>query len=202
MRAVRILVVQGSLGSPSRTAALAGLATETLTEWGHDTEVFDLRHHDLPWTEPAPRDGVLSGAGASARQLVRAAGEADAFVWASPVYHNSFSGVLKCALDHLSRTEVGDKPVALCGDGGRRGSEQPLEHLRTVARSLHAVATPSVVTTRTEDFALRDGRYAVSNPEIVTRTRQLCHQLVAFADLLRRGHGTAAAAVEFLEEVL
>ena len=141
-----ILAIQGSLGTPSRTSALVDLATEILVGWGHQVHVFDLREHNLPWVDPG-RHGDPSGpADGSVRRLVDLALRADAAHLGHPVYHNSYSGVLKCALDHLAMPQLADKPVALCGDGGRAGSEQPLDHLRTVARSFHAIATPAIVT--------------------------------------------------------
>ena len=110
-----ILAIQGSLGTPSRTGALVELAEEILVGWGHRVHVFDLREHSLPWVDP-DRHGDLSGQGdRSVRLLVDLAVRADAHIWASPVYHNSYSGVLKCALDHLAMPQLADKPVALCG---------------------------------------------------------------------------------------
>jgi NAD(P)H-dependent FMN reductase len=187
---VEILAIQGSLGAPSRTSALIDLAEEILIGWGHHVHVFDLREHQLPWVDPG-QHGDLTGQGdLSVRQLLELAASSDAHIWGSPVYHNSYSGVLKCALDHLAIAQLQDKPVALCGDGGRGGSEQPLDHLRTVARSFHAIAVPAVVTSRTSDFTLHDGRYIVSNDEIAKRIQDLCEQLVRFATLLRDGHLT------------
>ena len=180
---MEILAIQGSLGSPSRTDALVELAEEILTGWGHRVHVFDLRQHDLPWVDPDAHGASNGRASRSVRELISLAARADAHIWASPVYHNSYSGVLKCALDHLAMPQLRDKPVALCGDGGRCGSEQPLDHLRTVARSFHAVATPAVVTSRSDDFVERDDRYEVVNSEIVERTYQMCEELVRFARL-------------------
>ena len=197
---MEILIIQGSLGTPSRTAALAEEAARRLTLDGHRACLFDLRAHDLPWAVPQGEDAPWQRRTPSLRKLLTAATAADAFVWASPVYHNSYSGVLKCALDHLTAREFRGKPVALCGDGGRRGSEQPLEHLRTVARSLHAVATSAVVTTQADDFVLGDGRYVLVNEEITHRVGAMCHQLTALAGLLARG-GAALWSAQGAEEL-
>ncbi|MFE2931973.1 MULTISPECIES: NADPH-dependent FMN reductase [unclassified Streptomyces] len=191
---MEILIIQGSLGTPSRTAALAEEAARRLTLDGHRARIFDLRVHDLPWAVPQGEGAPSQRPAPALRKLLAAATAADAFVWASPVYHNSYSGVLKCALDHLTAREFRGKPVALCGDGGRRGSEQPLEHLRTVARSLHAVATSTVVTTRTDDFVLDGGRYVLADKETVHRVGVMCHQLADLAGLLARGGGALRSA--------
>ncbi|WP_328980562.1 NADPH-dependent FMN reductase [Streptomyces canus] len=198
---MEILIIQGSLGNPSRTAALAELSARTLAREGHRVRLFDLRVHDLPWAVPYGEEESWSRSSPSLRELIRAAAAADAFVWASPVYHNSYSGVLKCALDHLTEREFRDKPVALCGDGGRRGSEQPLEHLRTVARSLHACATSVVVASRADDFTLKDGQYVVTNQEITVRVGEMCRQLAAFAELLRGSAGAVLRSAQRAEEL-
>src|SRR5438876_203322 len=82
------------------------------------------------------------------------------FVRGSPVYHNSFSGILKNALDSLSIQQFRNKPVALmsCGNSDRTGS-QPCDHLRIVARGLLAVAIPTQVITLPSDFTFAQGRY-------------------------------------------
>ena len=45
------------------------------------------------------------------------ASRAAGFVLGSPTYHNSYSGLLKTALDHLSPDDFRGKPVALVGVG-------------------------------------------------------------------------------------
>jgi len=185
---MQILIIQGGLGTPSRTAALATGVARLLRGWGHTVNAFDVRDHPLPWIDPNRWDGGPSG-DPSVDQLVAWAELAQAQVWATPVYHNSYSGALKCALDHLSTRQLRDRPVALCGDGGRHGSEQPLEHLRSVARSFHAIACPTALTARSEDLVRRDDTYTVVNPAIAARTRLLCEELVRFGQLFARPDG-------------
>lgn len=47
------------------------------------------------------------------QQLAHSADQADAFILGTRVYHNSFSGILKNALDHLHADQFRHKPVAL-----------------------------------------------------------------------------------------
>ena len=187
-RTMQILIIQGGLGMPSRTATLAAGAARLLRSWWHPVNVFDLREHQLPWIDPSRWDAG-PGVHPSVDRLVAWAQQAQAQVWATPVYHNSYSGALKCALDHLSSRQLRDTPVALCGDGGSTGSEQPLEHLRSIARSFHAIACPTALTARSEDLSRRDDGYTVVNPAIVQRTRQLCEELVRFGHLFARPDG-------------
>ncbi len=73
----------------------------------------------------------------------------------SPVYHNSYSGVLKNTLDHLDIPHFRNKAVGLVSHGGD-GSTQPVDHLRVVVRGLNGIATPTNVCTRKDDYG-QDG---------------------------------------------
>lgn len=108
---------------------------------------------------------------------------ADALLIASPVYHDSYSGVLKNAVDHLYN-ELADKPVALIAvGGGRTGQGQALEHLRAVFRETacwvlpRQVAIPSSGKVFDAEFRLTDeeleSRLIKLGQELVLRTRQL-----------------------------
>jgi NAD(P)H-dependent FMN reductase len=121
------------------------------------------------------------------RRLAQLAEAADAFVWGTPVYHNSFSGVLKNTLDHLGPRHFRHKPVALISNGGGvRGAVQPCDQLRIVARGLSAVAIPTQMVTTDADFALRQGRYVLVNEVIRERCVALAEELLAYAVLLRQ----------------
>ena len=52
------------------------------------------------------------------RDLVARVARAQGFVLATPEYHNSYSGVLKNALDLLSSEQLGDKMFGLIGIAG------------------------------------------------------------------------------------
>lgn len=180
---MRVLCLQGSLGEPSRTASLVTLAERLLTKLGAEVRTWDLRRTQLPLVDPH-RHGDSDHPEPIVQKLLDDAHAAAAFLWASPVYHNSYSGVLKNALDHLSISQVADKPVALCANGGRTGSVQPTDHLRIVARGLHGVAIPRVLVARNDDFRLNDGSYLIADRGLVTRMIGLCQQLLDYGAAL------------------
>ncbi|MDV6011971.1 NAD(P)H-dependent oxidoreductase [Haloechinothrix sp. LS1_15] len=191
---MRIFSLQGSLGEPSRTACLVALAERVLRHLGADVETTDLRRVRIPTVDPRLHD-----AGAhpdpEVRSLLDSAASADAFLWASPVYHNSYSGILKNALDHLTIGHVAHKPVALCANGGRQGSTQPTDHLRIVARGLHGVAIPHVLVSRNDAFSISEGAYRIADRAVVTRMVTLCQQLVDYAHALASLRDPAAQPV-------
>ena len=114
----RVLVLVGSLRAASINRQLAELATET-SPAGVTLELFDLLG-ELPFynedIDRAPEDGGVPEPVAALRE---AAARADAALVVTPEYNGSIPGVLKNAIDWLSRPfgagAFGGKPVAVVG---------------------------------------------------------------------------------------
>ncbi|MDH3595415.1 MAG: NAD(P)H-dependent oxidoreductase, partial [Rhodospirillales bacterium] len=126
--------------------------------------------------------------------LYRLAGRADAFVLATPVYHNSYSGVLKNALDYLGSEQFKYRPVGLASHGGR--STQAVDHLRQVVRSVLGVAIPTQVCTAMADYGdVPDdhGCHRIADPEMLCRIERFAEELVLFARSLEGLHEAARA---------
>ncbi len=117
-----------------------------------------------------------------AARLFRLAETADAYLLASPVYHNSYSGVLKNALDYLTLRDLRYRPVALASHGGR--STQAVDHLRIAVRGLLGVAIPAQVCTAEADFTEAvgaDGLFTVTDGDIQARIARQAEELLLFA---------------------
>lgn len=110
---MRILGLVGSLRSGSYNRLLLDAAAEELPP-GVELVVYDglrtLPHYDEDAEEPVPEEVA---------ELRQAAEQADAFLVATPEYNASLPGVLKNALDWLSRpfpeNAVRNKPAAVIG---------------------------------------------------------------------------------------
>jgi FMN reductase len=118
------------------------------------------------------------------RALKHSVQGADALLVATPVFHDSLSGVLKNALDHLY-DELADKVVAVIAvGGGRSGQGQALEHLRAVLRETRTWVLPRQVIVPAAETAFDDaGR--PRDPEIEQRLLSLGQELVLRARQLR-----------------
>ncbi|WP_224336353.1 NADPH-dependent FMN reductase [Haloprofundus halobius] len=113
---------------------------------GGTTELLDLAEVDLPPLDP---DVDGEGDGVVVRRTVR---EADAVILGTPLYHGSYSGVLKNALDYCGFDEFEDTTVGLLVASGGPFPTLALTHLRDVCRSLNAWVLPyqaAVPQTRT-----------------------------------------------------
>ena len=125
----RILAISGSLRERSYNRALLRAARELAPE---DVEIEEYDLSPIPFY-----DGDVEAAGdpASVIALRAAVVEADAILIATPEYNRGTSGVLKNAIDWLSRPALASvlrwKPVAIMGAStGRGGTRRAQQQVR------------------------------------------------------------------------
>ncbi len=179
---LHVVLLAGSPRDPSYTRSLARALGGALGARAARVHLIDLRATPLPPMAPELRAKRGEHPHPEVARLFRLAETADAYVLASPVYHNSYAGVLKNALDYLTLRDVRYRPVGLASHGGR--STQAVDHLRQVARGVLGVAIPTQVCTRESDFSGEpdgDGLYEVSDPDILARIERFTDELVLFA---------------------
>ncbi|MFL5963751.1 MAG: NADPH-dependent FMN reductase [Gaiellaceae bacterium] len=168
-----ILLIGGSHAKPSHTSALLRAAERSLAVRGATTWRWDIAQRPVTPIVPA---GAVDEA---ARMLAGAAREADGLVVASPLYHGSFSGAVKDALDNLSSRELEGKPVALLSHSGSFPSTQALDHLRCVVRATRGLALPRQLVTVDADYLRVDDRYGLRSDGISMRLGALADDLLA-----------------------
>jgi NAD(P)H-dependent FMN reductase/AraC-like DNA-binding protein len=175
---MRILVIGGSRSRPSRTRALLDAAEAALERCDATAEVWDVGR--------IGRAGDGDRRPANTGDLRTMARRAHAFVIATPTYHNSYSGLIKHALDHLDQGAVAGKAVALMATCGRTPTPQAVDHLRIVTRALGATAIPSQVVATESGFGQLGQDYRVIDDRLVERVRAVMAELVWFAHRFRR----------------
>ncbi|MFF3212607.1 NADPH-dependent FMN reductase [Streptomyces sp. NPDC002886] len=147
-------MILGILGSPSRNSVsrrVLELAAARIRAAGAEYELLDLsveypeRHRIEHYETPPPGSQT-------ARLRARIAGVSGA-VLATPVYHGSYSGLLKNALDHLTNDALADRAVGLiAAGGGPRGAGTACDQMRSVVRALSGWAVPTHVASTGSDF--------------------------------------------------
>jgi chromate reductase len=141
---IRVLAFSGSLRRGSFNTALLREAAERAPE-GVSVTIHAI--DDVPVFN---EDVRLAGEPQSVTRLKQAIRDADAVLIATPEYNGSISGVLKNALDWISRpmkdSPLKEKPVAILGAGGGLGTVRAQDHLKYVLGILgaHAMVAPSV----------------------------------------------------------
>ena len=179
---VNVVAILGSPRAPSYTRSLGEAVIGALEARGAAVETLDLRATPLPPMTPELRAKRGRHPDPAAARLFCLAEGADAYLLASPVYHNSYSGVLKNALDYLTLRDLRYRPVALMSHGGR--STQAVDHLRIAVRGLLGVAIPAQICTAEADFSEapgEDGLYAVTDADIQARIIRQADELMLFA---------------------
>jgi NAD(P)H-dependent FMN reductase len=177
MSDVKVLVLLGSLRAASINRQLAELAVESAPD-GVSLHLFD-RLGELPFYN---EDIDNTDAPESVTALRAAAAEADAALVVTPEYNGSVPGVLKNAIDWLSRPfgdgALNGKPVAVVGAAhGRYGGVWAHDE----TRKSFGVAGARVV----EDLKLSvqtttfDGKHPRENAEVAENLRDIVGKLAA-----------------------
>ena len=128
-------------------------------------------------------DGDLEaaeGTPASVQALADQIKAADAVVISTPEYNKGISGVLKNALDWVSRTEGSvrqDKPVAILSAAGRAGGERAQTNLRLAMNPFmaHVISGPEVMLANSSDAFDENGH--LTNERTVAGVENLMAKL-------------------------
>jgi NAD(P)H-dependent FMN reductase len=178
---VRFLVFSASLRTASLNSQLARLAAKLIEQHGGNVDMAEMPEFDAPSYDQDLQDaqGFPPGAEAFHRRL-----EAnDAFVIASPEYNSSIPGVLKNAIDWVSRYRpqpfnerhgllLSASPSMAGGNRGLWSLRIPLEHLGArVFPDMFSLAQAH------KAFNLQGG---IANPQLAERFERT---ITAFMDL-------------------
>jgi NAD(P)H-dependent FMN reductase len=172
-----VLGLVGSLREKSYTRLATAHALRGAEAAGATTELLDLREYDLPPLNP-DRDEQ----GDSATVIDRV-DNTDAVILGSPMYHGSYSGVLKNALDYCGFDEFEGKTVGLLAVSGGAFPVTTLEHLRSVCRALNAWVLPHQAAVPKAHSAFENGEFVDS--DTADRVATLGERVVRYADIER-----------------
>ncbi len=187
---MRVLGISGSLRTASYNRGLLRAAQELAPD-GMEVELYDI--HDLPYY-----DGDVEDAGAPdpvhrLRDAIRAA---DAVLFTTPEYNRGTSGVLKNAIDWVSRparqSALDGKPVALMGaTTGISGTANAQRQVR------EALLFPGAQTLPEELLVARAGEKfdesgELTDPEVRAEVRVLLERLESWVAQVREAIEVAA----------
>lgn len=169
---MNILLLAGSGFADSHTLHLAQAIQASLDKAGANTELINLIEQPMPlYNMQTERDDAYNEI---TRDFLNKSEAADAFVWVTPIYHNSFSGILKNALD-WQHSKFPGKVVGMASHGGGR-SPQAVDQLLMVARAQHGISVRIRVCTQKTDF---DENLNITEPMIIDRIATFTDELVS-----------------------
>jgi chromate reductase, NAD(P)H dehydrogenase (quinone) len=182
---IHVIGISGSLRRASWNSGLlreaAKLAPEGMTITIADISQIPLYNQD----NETPSPDVVT----ALREQIR---NADAVLFAVPEYNYSIPGVLKNAIDYLSRPNAtqpfNGKPAALFGAGGRVGTARAQLHMRQIGTTLNLyfVNKPEVLVIQgTNEF---DAEGNLIDPKSMFRP-QITTLLQNLADLTAKLRG-------------
>lgn len=186
---MKILLLSGSVADKSHTRALLHFVEELLRTKGVDTIFWDLKEKALPPVIPEYHSHPEDSPDATVREFVNLVSSVDGIVLGSPLYHGSYAGVLKNALDCLAEDGFRDRPVAIVTNGaGVRSGTGAVEHLRIVVRTLCGYATQRHVHTNKSDYKETPTGYTLVSADIKERCRAMVAELLILTKLLPGSH--------------
>lgn len=185
-RRLKVVGINGSYGSPSKTAALIDLiAQEVARHYETDYERVDVAFLGADLTGALSRDS----AGPNAVAALESVEHADVLIAGSPVHQGSYSGLFKHFVDLVDSYALADKPTILAATGG---SERHMlmvdQELRPLFAYLQTHTSPTGVYASSGDFA----EQAVLNPQVFSRIELTVRDLgplLAAAVVRSRTHG-------------
>jgi NAD(P)H-dependent FMN reductase len=186
---IRVVGLPGSIRPGSYTRMAVETALRGAREVGCVTALIDLREYMLSFA------GAGDEGGSGAEKLRAEVKQADGLILGTPEYHNSFSGVLKNALDLMGFDEFEGKMIGLVGvSGGLMGAFDALNSLRNIGRALHAWVVPEQASVP-EAWKVFDKAGGIQDARLEQRLLEVGRQVGRFARLHK-----CAQAGEFLKD--
>jgi NAD(P)H-dependent FMN reductase len=168
-----IVGLSGSQRAGSYTRHAVKHALAAAEDSGATTDFVDIAALHLPVFDP---DRTDAGDATELRRRVR---DADGVLLGTPMYHGSYSSVLKTALDYCGFDEFEETTVGLLVVSGGGFPTPALGHLRSVARELDAWVLPHQVAIPNAHGSFEEGR--LIDESLAERVESLGTDLVEYA---------------------
>jgi chromate reductase, NAD(P)H dehydrogenase (quinone) len=148
----RILAFAGSLRRYSFNKKLVSIAAQGVREAGAEVTVVDLKDFPLPLFDQDLE--AEQGIPDNGKKLKKHFTDHDGLLIASPEYNSSIPGVLKNAIDWVSRPESGEPPLVafqgkvatlMSASPGALGGLRGLVHVRAILGNLGVIVLPEQV---------------------------------------------------------
>lgn len=174
----KVIILVGSGTQASRSLGLGQYLADQLTSKGLETEIIDLLELQLPtFDATTEHDNTYDK---KTRNFLEKSRQADGWIWVTPVYHNSYSSLLKTALDWQHWFFDG-KILGLASHAGR--NPIALNQLLAIARAQHFVTIPTWISTQNSDY---DANKRLTDSEIIDRVdNKFVPEFIDFLDKFR-----------------
>jgi FMN reductase len=166
----KVLIVNGSATAPSSKDVVSGAFKDILSGHGLHTKLVNVYELNLPLLIDEENEVVKY-----VRSLVE---ESEVVILVTPLYHGSFSGLLKLFLDQLSRDAFANKRVVLVSCTQRvRNSQIAAHELMSIVWTMKG-AVHRLVGVCADDLYVDDsGSRKLAEGEISQRIHQIAEEI-------------------------
>ena len=177
---MNVVMLNGSPAQGSRTRACLEYIAEQFKAQGVRTEIIDLLNVTLPINDPSHHHDASKHPDENVRTLAKQVENAEIVVLATPLYHGSYSGLLKVALDNLDGDAfAGKKVIIMSQASGMRGSMQAAHELEIVPRTMAGDVYGRLIGTCKDDYGMVDGKSTLTSDEIRNRVEQIVSEITS-----------------------
>lgn len=176
---MKVFLLCGSVAQKSHTNALLSYIEGLFASQGHEVIFWDLKARPIPFIIPEYHKDPTQHPDEVVRNFVDQIAQSDVVILGSPLYHGSYSGVLKNALDNLRGDAFRGKWIGLVGNSGSlRADHVEFSHLRQVVNALVGYTAQTQVGSSRDDYTELDERYELTDEGIKERCQRLVKELV------------------------
>ncbi len=143
---MKLAIIVGSTRQARQTLKQAKWVEKTAQETdGINPQIIDLADYPMPFfNEPiSPRYNPKREIDPSVKKWLDAIQDFDAYIFVTPEYNHSITGVLKNAIDYLT-TELNRKPSAIVSHGSVGGARASVQ-LKEILSESRSVVIPNAV---------------------------------------------------------
>ncbi|PZD97606.1 NADPH-dependent FMN reductase [Paenibacillus sambharensis] len=176
---MKITLIAGSNRKDATSTKLLHYIRSLMQTEGIGVTLIDLYETPLPFysaDETSSHPHV--------KHLLEAVSQADGLVLATPEYHGSISGVLKNALDYVSGSIVGGKPVLSVSSAGGAVGVSSLTQLQAIVRNLHGINSPEWISIGSSQRFFDEDGAPLDEPTRV-RVTQALNQFIRLTTALK-----------------
>ena len=176
---IKVSGINGSLSSDAITRKVLEVALDGAREEGCETSLIDLRETALPFCDGRADASTYPPPVQTFRKEMRSS---QGIILCTPEYHNSFSGILKNALDLLGKEELEGKMFGLIGVAGGSMGANAVNQLRIVCRAVGAWVVPHHVALGDSE-RIFNGEGLIGDVRTQKRLKQLGQDVGKYARL-------------------
>ena len=176
---MKTILIDGSPANVSHTSALLAHLADLFQDHGSEVETITLKSLGLPYNDPELHDSPWESPHQAVREFAKKVDEADVVVLGTPLYHGTFSGLMKSALDHLTDDGfAGKKVLIVSNSSGLRNAIQAAQQLVIVPRTMGGLVHSRLIGTAKADYAEEAGRFALTAPDMLARCKEIVGEIV------------------------